>query len=219
MLALETQPPRQHLASLHKLLAMAMVAILWFTAQGACARPDILHAGETAPNWMLRDSQGEPVLLYEQIEKSAVTVMFFWASWCQKCSELLPELQNLAQATAPEAATFFTLNIWEDKDPEEHLAALGVTLPLLAKAESVAQRYGVGGTPSLIVVDANRKILLSQQAGDINDIQRQVGSLLANYPIQSSATAPTADNTDSGIAAKRYHTPTATSITPEPQPR
>lgn len=159
-------------------LVISACSLLFFFSCQAYSRPEILNAGDIAPNWMLRDTNGDPVLLYEEVDKTAVTVMFFWATWCQKCSELLPELQSLANTTTPQNAAFYTLNIWEDKDPAEHLESLGVTLPLLTKAESVAQRYGVGGTPSLIVIGPNREILLSQQAGEINNIKEEINALL-----------------------------------------
>ena len=142
---------------------------------------ETLMAGDTAPNWMLRDAEGEAVLLYEEVDKKAVVVMFFWATWCQKCSDLLPELQKLAELSDPANTTFYALNIWEDKDPTEYLESRGITLPLLTKAESVAQRYGVGGTPSLIVIDSNRKILLTHQAGEISNLHKQIGVFLPTH--------------------------------------
>lgn len=170
--------PRLSTQMPHKRLMITLCCLMLLLVTHTSLQAETLNTGDTAPNWMLRDTKGEAVLLYEEIDKKAVVVMFFWATWCQKCSDLLPELQKLAESSDPANTAFYALNLWEDKDPAEHLESLGITLPLLIKAESVAQRYGVGGTPSLIVVDADRKILLTQQAGEINNLHKQLSALL-----------------------------------------
>lgn len=141
-----------------------LAAIIWI----ASVMPaKALEAGETAPNWMLYDTNGEAVLLYEELPKSEKTVLFFWASWCQRCSELLPTLSQLTSLNAPETAQVFTLNLWDEQDPKEHLASLNTNLPTLIKAEAVAQRYGVAGTPAIIVIDNQRQVIAVQQAGEV----------------------------------------------------
>ncbi len=141
-----------------------IAAMLWVL----CVKPaKALEIGETAPNWMLYNTNGEAVLLYEELPKSAKTVLFFWASWCQRCSELLPTLSQLASLNASENAQVFTLNLWDEQDPTEHLASLNTNLPTLIKAEAVAQRYGVAGTPAIIVIDDQRQVIAVQQAGEV----------------------------------------------------
>lgn len=133
----------------------------------ALARPtNALEVGQTAPNWMLYNTKGDAVLLYEQLPLYSKTALFFWASWCQRCSELLPTLDKLANSNEQHTQVL-TLNLWDEQDPSEHLGSLGVNLPILTKAGAVAQRYGVAGTPALVVIDRDRKVIAIEQAGEV----------------------------------------------------
>lgn len=146
------------------LASVLLIAGLWASS---VMPAKALEMGETAPNWMLYNTEGEAVLLYEELPKSAKTVLFFWASWCQRCSELLPTLSQLASLNTPAAAQVFTLNLWDEQDPKEHLESLNTNLPTLTKAEAVAQRYGIAGTPAIIVIDNQRQVIAVQQAGEV----------------------------------------------------
>src|SRR5690606_32140675 len=73
--------------------------------------------GDLAPNWILPDSKGKPVSLYEEVETGRTIVMFFWASWCKSCKSLLPILQQLDDAKGERPISFYLMNVWEDDDP------------------------------------------------------------------------------------------------------
>jgi len=114
--------------------------------------------GDLAPNWILPDSKGKPVSLYEEVETGRTIVMFFWASWCKSCKSLLPILQQLDDAKGERPISFYLMNVWEDDDPVAFLERYDLELPVLLQAENVALRYDIRITPGVVVVDPERRI-------------------------------------------------------------
>ncbi len=119
--------------------------------------------GELAPNWILQDTAGKTVSLYEEAEAGKTTVMFFWASWCNSCKTLLPVIKRLHHAKGDRPVSFYLMNVWEDGDPLEFLRQHEMTLPVMLQAENVAQRYDIKITPGIVVVDADRRIRYVRQ--------------------------------------------------------
>ena len=148
-----------------------LVFTVWLTACFASisAQAKPLTVGDTAPNWMLSNALGEPVLLYENADKGNISVMVFWATWCGKCKALLPRLQAITQQN--QKVTVYALNVWEDKDPVDYFAEHQLQLTLLTKAEAVANRYHIVGTPSVIVIKPDRKITYMQHASDVLELE------------------------------------------------
>lgn len=134
----------------------------WFFAAFFCLFTHPGRAGDAvgdlAPNWILPDSKGTPVSLYEEVEAGKTIVMFFWASWCKSCKSLLPVLQKLDQAKGERPISFYLMNVWEDDDPIAFLKRYDLELPVLLQAENVAQRYDIRITPGVVVVDPERRI-------------------------------------------------------------
>lgn len=145
--------------------------------------------GELAPNWILPDSEGTPISLYEEAEAGRTIVMFFWASWCKSCKSLLPVLQKLDQAKGDRPIRFFLMNVWEDDDPVAFLKRYELTLPVLLQAENVAQRYDIRITPGVVVVDPERRIRYVRNPDqNVTDVTAELQRVLEI----SSATAATA---------------------------
>lgn len=120
-----------------------------------------LRTGDTAPNWMLQTTTGQWFWLYKAAPKYDATVLFFWASWCEQCKELLPFVEQL-QSKNPNIHVL-ALNVWETQNPAEYFKKLNVSLTVLTKAESVAKRYQIAGTPGFIVISRDLKILHIEQ--------------------------------------------------------
>ncbi|BFM09060.1 TlpA family protein disulfide reductase [Halioxenophilus aromaticivorans] len=146
-------------ASCTKTLALLLTLMAW-TAQAAMPP----QSGDKAPDWILTNAEGKPTSLYRDSDDAQV-VLVFWASWCPFCLDLMPQLEALQTELAEKPVKFFALNVWEDGDPVQYLATKAPHLRLLLKAETVAQRYGVVGTPGLFVMDEEKNITYIRQRG------------------------------------------------------
>ena len=124
---------------------------------------------QTAPNWMMRTSQGEDIELYTELEKGHTVVMIFWASWCRFCHKLLPilaaERRNQNSGIGSDKAKVYTFNIWENADPTMYLKRQGVTLPMVPEADRLARRFGIRATPGVVVISPDRSMQKIKRKG------------------------------------------------------
>lgn len=136
---------------------------------------------QTVPDWTLENAAGEQVN-FRTHSAGRPAVLLFWATWCPYCRELMPELEAVRAEFATGDVIFYALDIWEDGDPVRYMRERGFGFELLLDADPVAAQYGVKGTPSLLVVDADRRVVYvrksgtgpSQVARDVRAILRQV---------------------------------------------
>ena len=56
-----------------------------------------LALGTQAPAAALEDLDGKPVQLLDFVEKGKLTVLEFWASWCENCEALAPQLAAIQE--------------------------------------------------------------------------------------------------------------------------
>lgn len=122
----------------------------------AFALPRIEPAGKLGPVVALAASRGR------------VTVLDFWATWCQPCLAALPRLDQLARSHPD--VTVIAINL------DNPVAARAVfdggryTMALVADDGDVSQRYGVSAVPHSVIIDRD---------GVIRDVVRGTGRDLA----------------------------------------
>jgi thiol-disulfide isomerase/thioredoxin len=56
-----------------------------------------LPLGTQAPPAALEDLDGNPVQLLDFVEEGKPTLMEFWASWCENCEALQPQMEEIAR--------------------------------------------------------------------------------------------------------------------------
>ncbi len=109
-----------------------------------------------APDWTLAAADGQAVNLNDEAQKQT-TILFFWATWCPYCKALMPHLQSVVLEYGDKVKVL-AINIMEDGDPVEFIESAGYDFTLLPNGDSVADTYGVTGTPGVFVIDHNRVI-------------------------------------------------------------
>ena len=108
-----------------------------------------------APAFSLETAAGQSIELPAQ--QQGVGIYLFWASWCPYCRALMPHLQSLEDEYG-NAIAIYALNFRDQQDPVAYLEAHGFDFVLLPKADGVAERWGVQGTPGLFIVDQAGRI-------------------------------------------------------------
>lgn len=107
--------------------------------------------GKPAPNWKLRDLDGNVYALKDF--KGKVLLLDFWYRGCPWCIRVMPELSKLADDFKSKPVRVVGLNI--DKDPADAKFAmkkLNLSYPTL-RALGIPKLYGVTGYPTLFLID------------------------------------------------------------------
>jgi peroxiredoxin len=141
-------------------MAAAVVAVLSFAAPWSQA-----HASTTAaPEWQLKDPDGQPVKLSDF--KGKVVILDFWATWCPPCRAEIPGFVALQKQYAAQGLTVVgvSLDTAGVSVVKSFMKNLGMNYPVVIGDEKIAADYGgVSAIPTTFVIDRNGNIVTSHQ--------------------------------------------------------
>jgi peroxiredoxin len=117
--------------------------------------------GEPAPDFSLPDLKGKTVKLSDF--RGSPTLVLFWRPSCGFCARMLPDLKAWeanARNGAPKLLVVSTDSVDDNK-------AMELRSPVLLdeRGMSVGNKFGAGGTPMAVLVDAEGKIASELAAG------------------------------------------------------
>ncbi len=120
-----------------------------------------MGAGTVVPDFTIDDLHGQPVTFSQASKKRNLIV--FWASWCPHCSSLLPEIKALFSGKSDLEVFAVSLDSskadWQQAVSDagvEHFRNLSDLKEWDGKA---AEDYNIYATPTMFLVDSNRKII------------------------------------------------------------
>lgn len=121
-----------------------------------------ISVGQTAPNFTMKNSNGESVSLYDI--KAKIKMIDFWASWCGPCRALNPHVLELYNEYKSKG--FEIISVSMDENTGDWLKAVkDDNMPwhqlsdLLAWKSQVAKDYNVEAIPHIVIMDENNMIL------------------------------------------------------------
>lgn len=126
------------------------------------AKGGLVKAGDTAPNFQLRDMEGRMVALSDL--RGKVVLLNFWATWCGPCRVEMPAMEQLYRAYPREDFEILAVST----DPQGAAVTRPfreenqLTFPILHDAEyRVGLTYGARSLPMTFMVD--RRGIVRQQ--------------------------------------------------------
>jgi thiol-disulfide isomerase/thioredoxin len=167
-------------ASGHKSTGLLACLLAWLslvvTPAALAGGPAV---GQLAPNWLLKNAQGQAVMLYEQADAGRNTLMLFWSSWCQRCEQIMPLMAQLQGQVGEGQMVSFALSIWDDKSLVARLQQQPQPLPVLLQADEVARRFNVSQTATVILVGPDKRVrFISEPDMPTDALARQLRHLL-----------------------------------------
>jgi len=121
-----------------------------------------LSIGKVAPDFSSTDFAGNEITLSEI--KSETTILLFWASWCPHCTDIIPVLKEYYNADSPEKLQVVAISV--DQNEEDYRNSLkehGLDWINIAELKgwngAVVEQYGVAATPTIFILDKDKKIL------------------------------------------------------------
>jgi thiol-disulfide isomerase/thioredoxin len=126
-----------------------------------------IAVGARAPAVTVNDLEGKPVDLGQYIGKKPV-FLEFWATWCELCEQLLPQVRA-AQAAYGSKVEFIGVNVTVNQSPERVRKYLETHKPgfrTLYDTEGASIRaYQVPATSYVVIVDRGGKVAYTGSGG------------------------------------------------------
>jgi thiol-disulfide isomerase/thioredoxin len=123
--------------------------------------------GTAAPAVMVNDLDGRPVDLGRYLGKKPL-FLEFWATWCEQCEELLPELRA-AQSRYGDKVEFFGINVTVNQTPErvrQYMESRQPGFRVLYDDQGASIRaYEVPATSYVVIVDRAGKVAYTGVGG------------------------------------------------------
>lgn len=112
------------------------------------------NANDAAPEFQLQQVNGQKISLADLRGHPAIII--FWTSWCPICKAEAPEFNRLMRRHRASGIRVLGINIQEsEKRTRDGIRNFGIRYPVgLDTDASVARRYQVTATPTVIFVDA-----------------------------------------------------------------
>lgn len=134
---------------------------IWLVNHLDTVRP--MAQGEPAPAFTL------PVIGQNTsfaLKPGKVTVIDFWATWCQPCLKSLPKLEALHKAH-PEIDVV-AINIDDPKDAADLFKEEGYTMTLVEGDRQTQAQYGVDAIPHTVIIDKAGRVQRVLRGGHSN---------------------------------------------------
>jgi peroxiredoxin len=127
---------------------------------GGAASVGAITPGSVAPDFALRDLQGNTVRLSELRGKAVV--LNFWATWCGPCQREIPWFVDIQKEYGKQGLQVVGVSMdWSDpKDVLSFAGKHGMNYPVVFGDEHVADAYGgIAYLPTTFYIDRNGAVV------------------------------------------------------------
>jgi peroxiredoxin len=122
-----------------------------------------MRIGTEVPDFTLNDPDGHPVTLSK--ETKVINLIIFWASWCPHCNEMLPLIKTWYSQIPENELQVFAISLdhskanWQKAVELARMEEFYNLSDLMEWDGEVTESYNVYATPTMFLIDRNRKIL------------------------------------------------------------
>ena len=150
-------------------LAALILAILAFGQTTAAAQEISLALGTAAPSATMEDLDGNAVDILDYIEEGKATLIEFWASWCEQCEALQPQLDQI-HAEMGERVNVVAVAVavsQSQRRVKRHVEDHGIAYPYLwDDSGNGVKAYEIPGTSIVVILDAAGKVAYTGTGAD-----------------------------------------------------
>lgn len=137
------------------LIALAVAVLFFLMASSGCRKRERVGVGSKAPEFTLKDTEGNPRSLSSL--KGKVVLLEFWATWCAPCEESVPNLNRIYELFGEKPFEILAVSLDEGQGAVGKVKDFGsahkVGYPLLHDDKNVAGAYGIYSIPNTFLID------------------------------------------------------------------
>jgi thiol-disulfide isomerase/thioredoxin len=139
------------------LATLSVVALA--VAQGRRAPPP-MQGKAPSPSLSLRGLDGSA----KPLPKGKVTLVDFWATWCEPCRVSMPRVQQIWKKYEPAGLELYSVDTDDDtpdRDPDvrEFLMKNRLTFPVVLDDGSALKAFSVANLPTMVLLDKRGKVI------------------------------------------------------------
>lgn len=138
--------------------------------------------GTQAPAAALEDLDGNPVQLLDHLPRGKPAIIEFWASWCEQCEALQPQLDRIQARHGGEVSVVAVAVAVSQsvRRVKRHLEGHDPGYPYLWDARGEAVRaYNALTTAVIVMLDAEGKVAYTG-VGPSQDLEAELAKLLGS---------------------------------------
>jgi peroxiredoxin len=176
-------------------IQVAAVSSVLLLFLASCSHPRELKSEgrrQTAPNFSLKDADGNPVHLADY--RGKVVLVNFWATWCGPCEVEIPWFVEFEQKYKDQGFAVLGLSMDDDgwKAVRPFIASHKINYRVMIASEVVSQQFGdIDSLPTSFVLDRQGRIATNHVGLiDKRDYQNEILKLLE---VPKSAAVPNSD--------------------------
>ncbi len=125
---------------------------------------EALANGKVMPDFTLSTPDGQELSILSEVAKNKITILDFWASWCNPCRDEMPEMVHIYDKFKEKGLGIVGVSIDTDKDAwVKAISDMNMTWTQVGDMKGwnadVVELYQVSAIPFVIVVDQKGVIL------------------------------------------------------------
>lgn len=137
-------------------------------------------------DFSLKDTENKMVRL-SQISGQSLTVVDFWATWCQPCIRSMPKLVELSNNYKDRGVSFIGISVDSPRNLSKvkpFARSMGIQYPILLDSNGeLMGELNVTAVPTLLIIDSEYRVLYTHEgfhAGDENTIKEEIDKHLGS---------------------------------------
>jgi thiol-disulfide isomerase/thioredoxin len=141
-------------------------------------QPQLIQVGSYAPAWLLPlHNKDENVALANL--KGKVVLLDFWIKNCGPCIKSIPELNALKERFKNKKFEIFGINSYDAKEEINSFCNKHKpTYTILMQGKPVAEKYGVDGFPTVVLIDKEGKVIFAGTGLEKAQIEKMIEAAL-----------------------------------------
>jgi peroxiredoxin len=137
-------------------------------------------------DFSLKNTENQTVN-FSEISGSTLTVIDFWATWCQPCIRSMPKLVSLSEAFREHGVGFIGISVDSPRNTSKvkpFASSLGIRYPVLLDSNGeLMGELNVTAVPTLMIIGSDYRVLYIHEgfnAGDEDVIREEIEKHLAS---------------------------------------